>query len=250
MDDYVARLVRQNWKFALGSVSHEPDDNVPSFDLTEFEDLDDIMPVIDDGEGKRHVFAPRITSRSIRDVLDREISPDQVAFISNTAPRYLDDDITKYKAFVICTTKDHSKTPLITSNIAAADDGFRTYKLPLEKYVTWERGDQELSFGRTVNILKDVYLKKLNWKDAFYAHIPNWHFIKADKLPEERIEIIETRKARESRINLLKDAVKELHYRKVSVKPNIMKNDESGKKKQRIHKYSREERNKRRMEMK
>lgn len=200
MDDFLAKQVRQKWHFALGTPQNDAIMQETEFDLAEFEDLEDIMPVRE--PETKHILTPKVTSRGIRNVLDSEIKNDEVAFISNNASRHLDDDISRFKAFVICTTDDRTDRPLISSTTAAAHDGFKCYKLPIEKYVKWERGQQDFSFARIAKILKDVYLKKFGWKEAFLEHIPNWHFLPAEEVPPERLEILEIKQAREKRIDV------------------------------------------------
>ncbi|KAE9551575.1 hypothetical protein FO519_005219 [Halicephalobus sp. NKZ332] len=219
MDDFVANLVKKNWHFAVGPPStnsstdlSKVDENF-DFDLAEFEDLEEIMSYNSEDNTERHIFAPRITSRGIRSVLDPGIKNEEVAFISKNATRYLGDDISKFKAFVICATRDDTTHPTTSPSVAAADDGFNSYRLPLEKYIKWEQGRKDISFARITNIMKDVYLKESEWKEAFLKHVPEWHFKKRDN---EKSEILETKKARLQRINILKEAVQELHFRKIA----------------------------------
>jgi len=244
MDDFVANLVKKNWYFAVGppstslSMIEEP---FSYFDLADFEDLEEIIPYNSEDKAGRHIFAPRITSRGIRSVLDSGVKNDEVAFISKNATRYLDEDITKFKAFVICTTRNDNTHQFISPSIAASDDGFNSYRLPFEKYVKWEQGRKDITFSRISNILKEVYLKELSWRDAFLKHVPDWHFTKKEM---EKPEIVETRRAREQKIKILKEAVQDLHFRKIPFQRSEQK---STLKKPRVHRYSREERNRRKL---
>ena len=202
MDEFVANIVKRNWYFAVGpppASSSTIEEPYSDFDLAEFEDLEEIIPYNAEDDGERHIFVPRITSRGIRNVLDPGVKTEEVAFIAKNAKQYLDDDISKFKAFVICTTRDDNTHQLISPSIAAADDGFNSYRLPFEKYVKWEQGRKDISFSRISNILKDVYLKELNWKEAFLKHVPDWHFTKNEM---EKPEILETKRARNEKIKV------------------------------------------------
>lgn len=70
----------RKWAFALGlspKIAATMDENFPLFDLTEFEDLEEIFPTQDYDNGERHEFLPKITSRGIKSVLDPDIAPSQ-----------------------------------------------------------------------------------------------------------------------------------------------------------------------------
>ena len=120
------------------------------------------------------------------------IISDEVAVISKSATKFLDDDITKFKAFVLHTTVEQSgiwQTP----SIAAANDGFLAYRLPIEKYVKWEQGSKDMTLSIKADIIKMVYTGEASWRDAFLSKVPPQHLEKR-KLNFAEIEILKARK--------------------------------------------------------
>uniref|UniRef100_A0AC34F0X2 SAM-dependent MTase TRM10-type domain-containing protein n=1 Tax=Panagrolaimus sp. ES5 TaxID=591445 RepID=A0AC34F0X2_9BILA len=243
MDDFVARLVRSKWAFALGAspkIAATMDTNFPSFGLTEFEDLEEIMPMEDSEEVVKHEFVPKITSKGLKSVLDQNIAPEEVAVISKTATRYIDGDITRFKAFVLHTTMEQNGV-WQSPTTAASNDGFLAYRLPIEKYVKWHQGFKDLSLSVRAEILKLVYTGEADWREAFLQKIPPKHLEKKQYQTPEQIMIEESR---QNKVRVMKDAIKELHYRKMETSPpQKQQNYDPSQKRVRHHRYSREERN-------
>uniref|UniRef100_A0A7E4VUY1 SAM-dependent MTase TRM10-type domain-containing protein n=1 Tax=Panagrellus redivivus TaxID=6233 RepID=A0A7E4VUY1_PANRE len=245
MDDYVARLVRKSWYFALGVPSCQTailDSEFPEIGLAEFEDLDDLLP--GNSGDLKHPLAPRITSRGVSNVLDPSIEPSEVAFISKRSNIYLDtDNLANFKAFVLSTNVESGPRHL-SNCVAAGEDGFKAYRLPIEKYVKWMRGSKELPIPTVAAILRDVTTGDLDWRQALLKHIPAWHLSGEPLAKRERpAEVRMTGFVKAKKLEVLNQAIKDLNYRHIS--PNTSKTTPN---RTRVHRYSREDRRQMRLE--
>jgi hypothetical protein len=172
----------------------------------------------------------------------KNIYLEEVAVISKTATRYIDGDISRFKAFVLHTTMEQNGV-WQSPTTAASNDGFLAYRLPIEKYVKWHQGFKDLSLSVRAEILKMVYTGKADWQEAFLQKIPSRHLEKKRDPTPEQLMIEESR---QNKVKIMKEAIKQLHYRKMEVSKPLQKqhqNFEPPQKRVRNHRYSREERN-------
>ncbi|VDK43498.1 unnamed protein product [Anisakis simplex] len=270
-DDHLARYIKKYWLFLYGperihqnaneyvndnEKCHEEDGD----DFTElYQELDSECSTLDGSKKfskcdfSPHPFIPTISSRSIRDNLSKDISDDEVVYISNSAPRMLDGPISKYKAIVICSSYDLQ--PWSSSLSAARCDRLTPYRLPIERYVKWERGYKVMSINVTANIIRSVYLNDGDWKSAIIENVPEYHFsrnsVSFNRSNPSNSSSVDVERKNRLRVGFaLQEAIEAMDRRRIDAFENdgqrngILSSNAKLKAKPKIyhHKYSREER--------
>ncbi|KAK0407422.1 hypothetical protein QR680_019191 [Steinernema hermaphroditum] len=248
-DPAAVRLMKRYWLFLYGP--QKKDD----LSLAEMEDMnildnDGLASSSDDEEGifRPHPMAPRISTRGIRDVLDSGVKPEEVAYISSTSHRILDGPLDRFKAFVLCSTLDSK--PWSSALHAAQVEKLPAYRLPFDLYVKWRRGNKVLPHCNVAAILRDVYTKEKDWKSAIVANVPDYKLSPDENKAPTRKEDLNPAKVkrleREQRIALIEKIMKDAGRRKIDISLTVHKQKEEVIPKKVVHRYSREERNRRR----
>ncbi|TKR81576.1 hypothetical protein L596_015426 [Steinernema carpocapsae] len=244
----VARLMKRYWTFHFGP------QKAADLSFAEMDEMNFDMEMMKaDANFKAHPMAPRITSLRMKEAIDSGVHRSQIAYISSTANNYLDGPLDRFKTFILCTSLDHNSW---TSSLhAALGDKIPAYRLPFDRYVRWRKGGKVLPLCNQAEILRDVYTGARDWKSAILTHVPEYHLAKQDELPPpvpnskltpDRVKKLE----RQQRLEIIDNIMKSSSLRKMdaSAPKKPRRDEERAAKPPRImvHRYSREERNRRR----
>ncbi|VDM41088.1 unnamed protein product [Toxocara canis] len=271
-DDRLARYIKRYWLFLCGPKRVHGGEDEDDFsqlynELDAYSDSGSERSNSDSSTSEEegftpHPFIPTISSRSIRDNLNKDVRDvlfdidvklfemrkcnlEEVVYISGSAPRLLDGPLTNYKAVVICTSYDFQ--PWSSSLSAARADRLTPFRIPLDRYVKWERGQKVMPVDVTANIIRTVYSNDGDWKSAILENVPEYHFTK-DRPTSKRHERSAINIERLNRLKALEEAMLEMDRRRIDAleksKPRkAFANEQPGSRKRIYeHRYSREER--------
>uniref|UniRef100_A0A0K0G1X2 SAM-dependent MTase TRM10-type domain-containing protein n=1 Tax=Strongyloides venezuelensis TaxID=75913 RepID=A0A0K0G1X2_STRVS len=177
-------------------------------------------------------------------------STNRVAFISSNAKQNLPDNLRIFDTFIIAPTDGApGRDPM---NIGITEK-LPSFRIPIEKYVKWERGSKILNPLIIGKLLTSVYYKDMAWREALITHIPEYHLNPVD-VKEKQAALLK-RGEREKIKNEVRLFTFDYTRRKINLdnygflsKDDCNKNNSvnsSSKKRVRVHRYSREERNRR-----
>ncbi|KAK6112357.1 hypothetical protein QQG55_47395 [Brugia pahangi] len=122
-------------------------------------------------------FVPVVTSATVRECLGCT-NPEEIAYVNPRATEYLPLPLSKYKAFVLCTTPDNR---LLNSAFQAARiEQLNSYKLPTTKFLNLGQTAVTMPLRITANIIRDVYANDCDWRVAFEKHIPYFNILASD----------------------------------------------------------------------
>uniref|UniRef100_A0A1I7YSS0 SAM-dependent MTase TRM10-type domain-containing protein n=1 Tax=Steinernema glaseri TaxID=37863 RepID=A0A1I7YSS0_9BILA len=250
-DPAAVRLMKRYWTFLYGPRAR---DDLSMAEMQDMNLLDNVEESSDDEEAalfKPHPMIPRISTRGVRDVLESGVKPEEVAYISSTSHKILDGPLDRFKAFVLCSTLDSK--PWSSALHAAQTERLPAYRLPFDLYVKWRRGNKVLPHCNVAAILRDVYTGDKEWKSAIIANVPDYKLSPDENKAPTRKQDLNPAKVkrleREERIALIEKIMKDAGMRKMDISNSVSKQrNEAIPRKAIAHRYSREERNRRREE--
>uniref|UniRef100_A0A7I4XYL9 Protein C56G2.3 n=2 Tax=Haemonchus contortus TaxID=6289 RepID=A0A7I4XYL9_HAECO len=180
----------------------------------------------------RHPFAPTLTTKGIEYASGSPRS--DIMYISWRATQFLPDEPPpNVRAVVLCASKDHQ--PWSSSVSAAVKDGIEAYRLPLERYVRFEKTTKHLPLSAVSSILRSYFRKDdIGESIRLAVELRNKNARPTDKTEQE---LFERYKA------VVRDAVAKAKEEKPPI-PRIKPEQKKPKK----HRYTREERRKMREE--
>ncbi|CAI4230173.1 unnamed protein product [Auanema sp. JU1783] len=101
-----------------------------------------------------HMFAPKITSQSVKNVLPCDKS--EAIYISWKARDVLPSKPLNCKAVILCTSLDAQ--PCTSSYSLAIMEGIKSYRIPLEKHVLLKGSHRVLPLAQTSMVLRSYFL--------------------------------------------------------------------------------------------
>uniref|UniRef100_A0AC35TTL8 SAM-dependent MTase TRM10-type domain-containing protein n=1 Tax=Rhabditophanes sp. KR3021 TaxID=114890 RepID=A0AC35TTL8_9BILA len=213
VDDRLGILVRKNLKFL-------------------FEDKEQPL-------GESNVFKPTLTTQGLGKC-GSKMGSDAV-IISSKATQYLPEDLSPFDTFVIAAADENS---LESSSLSISrESNLPMYKLPVEKHVKWQRGSKQLNPMIIGNIVRCIKSGKLSWADAINKFVPAYHVCGKERESancgsnsrDTYKDKVQTKLILERVANQRVDTNALMDQ---SARPNLL-----GTRSKRIHKISREERN-------
>uniref|UniRef100_A0A0N5BMD7 SAM-dependent MTase TRM10-type domain-containing protein n=1 Tax=Strongyloides papillosus TaxID=174720 RepID=A0A0N5BMD7_STREA len=180
-------------------------------------------------------------------------STNRVAFISPKAKQNLPDDLRIFDTFIIAPSDEGPERETMRIGISEKLPSFR---IPIEKYIKWEKGSKALNPFIIGKLLTSLYYKNMTWREALNTHIPEYHLKPVDE--KEKQAALLKRDERDKIKNEARKFTYNYSRRKVNLdnygflsREDFNEDDNVNalpKKISRIKRYSREERNRRRNE--
>ncbi|CAD5211268.1 unnamed protein product [Bursaphelenchus okinawaensis] len=184
-----------------------------------------------------HPLGPNVSSNDVYRTTD--IPHDKVIHINSFAKDELTEDhVREGMAFVVNAVSDEK----IPKGMRVVPEN--SFRLPLERHLKWKRGKKSLSPLIVVNIIKDMVQHDMQFYDAMVKNIPKKH-VTVEETPKDVEEFVKNTRLEilESSTNILK---MQSETTQTSIRPVLQVPGGSEQKRVRVHRYSREERNRRR----
>uniref|UniRef100_A0A914HT36 SAM-dependent MTase TRM10-type domain-containing protein n=1 Tax=Globodera rostochiensis TaxID=31243 RepID=A0A914HT36_GLORO len=155
-DDTLNRIVKSQWHFLYGTPSEQAALGCARF-----------VP---------HPFAPEVSTRGVTELCERDAIPkDRIAYVSQKAAHCLPDNLSQFSAFVLLPFDDWEQRLLSTK--AALAENIPCYRLPLDQHI---RGvSRNIPCWLVANILREVYIGRMSWAKVAqrwgreFTHRPN-----------------------------------------------------------------------------
>ncbi|KAK5982155.1 putative tRNA (Guanine-N(1)-)-methyltransferase [Trichostrongylus colubriformis] len=141
------------------------------------------------GQYTHQTVLPDFTSKGVK-----EVFPDEnIVYISRHAREMLDGPL-NVGAIALCVSMDTAREALG----AARRGRMRAVRLPIQKYVKWQKGPMYLPFPNVVRIFREVHQSGGDWESALINNISKRHLV----TPEEQEEQVQIERANRRKIRL------------------------------------------------
>ncbi|KAK6026466.1 hypothetical protein OSTOST_07577 [Ostertagia ostertagi] len=153
------------------------------------------------GQYTHQTVLPDFTSKGVK-----EVYPDEnVVYISRHARDMIDGPL-DVGAIALCVSKDTAREALG----AARRGRMRAVRLPIKKYVKWQKGPMYLPFPNIVRIFREVHLSGGDWESALLNNISKRHLMTPEEQEAQaQIERTNRRKIRQREKDELIQTIRE-----------------------------------------